>query len=435
MVGADMELLTKIKVENFKSLKNFEMTFNQFNVLIGPNGAGKTNVLELIEFVNLCISAEKTPAYPFGNWGGYKNIVWAGNEHEPISLQISYTIDDHSVIYDATITGSNNGRLELLEEKLQIENYLEMNLDTDKVYYNVDSAFAKQVDSEEMQPRLNRPYALVDFNKDFVLPRIDTGTSILKANKLDEKISPKRRISMLHTAMVVDDEVRVYRLPSPIIQKNTRPSSLYKSATDYLVTGKNIILLRQLNYSKLRLSTPLNYSTELDKDGDGLINLLFRWFNKNQRLPEIITLALEALFPNWQISFKVTHDSNIILEINDGAMRLAPTSIPDGFYKLLTILAAIELKPKILLIDEIDTSLHARIIEYIIGLLKNIDTTVIITTHSPTVVDFVNAEDLILLERTGHKSTCRRIKDPDKLRKELTAKGITVSESWLYGEL
>ena len=40
------ETITKIKADNIKSLKDFEMTLGKFNVLIGPNGSGKTNILE-----------------------------------------------------------------------------------------------------------------------------------------------------------------------------------------------------------------------------------------------------------------------------------------------------------------------------------------------------------------------------------------------------
>lgn len=195
------------------------------------------------------------------------------------------------------------------------------------------------------------------------------------------------------------------------------------------------MLLRQLNYAKLRESPSLDTQAEMDEYGMGLVNILFRWRNGPTGLPDRITSALESLFPEWQISFTVIGDSRIILSVYDGNTILHPPSIPDGFYKLLTILTAIELKPKFLLIDEIETSLHAKMIEYIIGELRDCDSNVVITTHSPAVIDTVRLEDLVLLERTDVGTTARRIDNPERLRKKLFDLGVTASEGWLYGKL
>ncbi len=431
-----METLTKIKVKRFKSLKDFEIPLKQFNVLIGPNGSGKTNVLELIKFVNLCVSPQKTPAYPFADWGGYRNIVWRGDESETIHSQISYVVDGRNVIYDFTVTGSNNGRLGILEERIQIEDYLDVALDVNKVGYHFKPPIIKEVNSVGEKTRLRRILERdsIDLEKGFTVPHNDSDVSILNATKWHERMG-KTAIFLLRAGMFDGDELKVYSFPSPPIKNNRIARSLYALAASYLVDPRNIILLRQLNYDYLRKSTPVNYSDELDEDGDGLVNLLFKWFNEKRKLPDIFTLALEALFPNWQISFQITQEGNIIMEVNVGTMTLAPTSIPDGFYKLLAILAAIELKPRIILIDEIETSLHARIIEYVVDLLKNTESTVIVTSHSPLVVDYVDIGDLVLLETNKEESTCRKVENPGELRKELQSKGITASESWLYGEL
>ena len=195
------------------------------------------------------------------------------------------------------------------------------------------------------------------------------------------------------------------------------------------------MLLRQLNYAKLRESPSVGTQTEMDEDGVGLVNLLFRWYNSHTGLPDRITSALESLFPEWQIRFTVTDDGRILLSVYDGNTILYPPSIPDGFYKLLVILTAIELNPKFLLIDEIETSLHAKMIEYIIGELIDCDSNVVITTHSPAVIDTVRLEDLVLLERTDTGTTARRIDNPERLRKKLSDLGVTASEGWLYGKL
>ena len=71
---------------------------------------------------------------------------------------------------------------------------------------------------------------------------------------------------------------------------------------------------------------------------------------------------------------------------------LSPHSIPDGFYKLLAILAAIKVQPKVLLIYEVERSLHAEIVKCAIAELSACDSRVIVTSHSPLLIDAVNLE-------------------------------------------
>lgn len=44
--------LTRLHVENFKSLVNFDILFSKFSCLIGLNGSGKTTVLQFIDFLS-----------------------------------------------------------------------------------------------------------------------------------------------------------------------------------------------------------------------------------------------------------------------------------------------------------------------------------------------------------------------------------------------
>jgi predicted ATPase len=115
-------------------------------------------------------------------------------------------------------------------------------------------------------------------------------------------------------------------------------------------------------------------------------------------------------------------------------LELDPPSLPDGFYKILAVLAAIELKPSLLAIDEIENSLHKGALEFIFDELRNSESTVILTTHSSLVVDIVRLEDLLVVERSNEGTVLSRIKEPEKLRKKLAELKISQSDSWLFGE-
>jgi len=431
------EQLEKIRVENFKSLKDFEIELGKFNVLIGPNGSGKTNVLELFKFINLCINPNRVPPYPFTPWWGFNNIVWSGKEDLPVSFSMQYAMFNTQMNYSATISGSG-GKFSFLSENFAVENLVEINRDFNTVEYVFDKNFIEKHKDEISNP----PSHIKETNpEELFSPKphvIPNHLSIFRHHAgWSATYSNNHQICIGHLSVTEQGQRKdVIPFVSPLVERNNETFPLYPRVEDFLTVDNRIILLRQLNFNAIRQPSPVGKNPNLSEDGDGLVNLLFQWYTQNSAtLPDRITHALEELFPNWQIVFTVTDDGRIMLNVKDGDLTLSPTSIPDGFYKLLIVLVAIELNPRILLIDEVDTSLHAKIIEYLISAFKTSAPTVIVTTHSPLVIDLVDLEDLILLEREAYETKSHRIQDPHEMQKRLREKGITASESWLYAKL
>ncbi len=443
----------EIRVENFKSLRNFRISLDNFNVLIGINGSGKTNILELFKFANMCIDSPRIPAYPFRAWSGFKNTVWSHDIGLPIRICAKHGTDKHDIEYIATIADSD-GRPAYLDEKLAISNYLSVTRSLTKAKFKINQKFLETIKSvlDDADPRTDLPINVptrawtseIQPDKSilpliqqspFDFSRVPPRTKMMRASTSSQstRYDPSD-IGFFHLYSAPKD--RMFIIPTVrISQDGGAESFIHIHAASFFAGRRPIILLRQLNYAALREAPSVESSTELGEDGTGLVNILFRWHSGHTGLPDRITLALESLFPEWQISFTVTDDGRILLNAHDGNVVLRPPSIPDGFYKLLVILTAIELNPKFLLIDEIETSLHAKTIEYVMGELRDCDPSVVITTHSPAVIDAVRLEDLVLLERTNAGTTSRRVDNPERLRKKLSDLGVTASEGWLYGRL
>ena len=147
---------TKIRAENFKSLKNFQIVLDNFNVLIGHNGSGKTNVLELFKFANLCIDPSRIPAYPFRAWAGFKNIVWSHDTDLPIYIYAKHHIGRHTIEYMAVIADSN-GQAVYLDERLTISDYLSVIRELDEAKFKFDPKFLERIDPhipENLQNRI-----------------------------------------------------------------------------------------------------------------------------------------------------------------------------------------------------------------------------------------------------------------------------------------
>jgi predicted ATPase len=131
----------------------------------------------------------------------------------------------------------------------------------------------------------------------------------------------------------------------------------------------------------------------------------------------------------------ITDDGRVMIKFFEEGFELLPPNTSDGIYKILAVLIAIYLKPPLLIIDEIENSLHPSTLELILDTIRIGDTQAIITTHSPVVVDMTELNNIILVEKEQGESKFKRIKDPEKIREFLIEKGITFSEGWICGDL
>jgi len=99
-------MLKKLKVKNFRSLKDFEIIFGKFNVLIGENASGKSNILECINFLrdamdsNLYNAIEKRKIFE-----GYNDIVYAHDDNNIITIEVEAEIEGKNVVYGVSFSG------------------------------------------------------------------------------------------------------------------------------------------------------------------------------------------------------------------------------------------------------------------------------------------------------------------------------------------
>ncbi len=211
------------------------------------------------------------------------------------------------------------------------------------------------------------------------------------------------------------------------------PSRIFTELSDAI---DHMIVLRHPNLKDMKSPTIPKREEVLSEYCGNLHNILYNWFFENNgKLPERIEMAMAQLFPGIQLKVSLSPDGRTCLKIFEDGILLDPPSIPDGLYKILAILTAIELKPTLLAIDELENSLFAEALEFITDELRNSNATVIITTHSPVIVDMARLEELIISEKSSEGTVFKRIKDPEKVRSELRTQKITQSESWLYGDI
>jgi AAA15 family ATPase/GTPase len=194
------------------------------------------------------------------------------------------------------------------------------------------------------------------------------------------------------------------------------------------IFGNDIVVLRFNPYIALS-PVPYVFPSTLRVDGYGLPKVLF------SQLPKPIQDFLSDL--NMSLKIEISLEGNFIMylleNVEGRAIQLHPSSIPSGIIKMLAILSGIFiLKPSIILIDEIENSLHLNFLERLIDIFNYTDSQVVLTTHSPMVIDLVDNSDVIILDKDKGRTIVKRIENVNKLKEYLKEKGLLLSEYLYY---
>ncbi len=150
--------------------------------------------------------------------------------------------------------------------------------------------------------------------------------------------------------------------------------------------------------------------------------ILIDSITENNTLKELYTILSTAIYKHYTKS-----------EMKSIRENMPPPNISDGFYKYLTILTALALKPSLLVIDEIENTLHVKLIEILYDIIKHSGVKVLATTHSLLLVNICDPREIILSEITKDGTLFKRISNPEEFVKELNRLGIMPSTRLLEG--
>ena len=438
-------MLKKIEIKNFKSLKDCSIELMDFNVVIGPNASGKTNFVELFKLLRK-IYADGEP-FPFLDWWGYDNVVWDRKEELPITVKLFFASNGYNYSFETIFTGVG-GKFQILKESLEIEGILTLVIEGEWLKVRHDEKFLEDAREkiQDMDESNSSLHELLEKRKEDLVEQ---------SVKVDKKTTPycvfeglgSRSFSFYKNLALVEAKFKrqVEQYPVFILEPSIgegfemEPFSLFANweIQEFI---KNITILKGLDIRKMKEPYKQRREVRISEEGDNICNILYNQFLKENKIPDRVDSLLSYIFPDTSLRFELTQDGRILMKVferyaSGRFLEVTAPGISDGFYKALTIFTALESEPSLLVVDEVENSLHAKALELLIDELKMSECRTILTTHSPMVVDIVEPKDLILVEKGDEGSVFRRSEKPEEVRKELSERGITLSERWLYGKL
>ncbi|HIF6019917.1 TPA: AAA family ATPase [Vibrio parahaemolyticus] len=356
-------MIKRISVSAFKSLVDFELNLDsKFNCIIGLNGAGKSSVLQLFSYVSALIEGK------IDRW-----LSERGWEEKDVASHFFPTRETFDLVLD----------IELSDKQLRWE-----------ATYNWKRG---QCTSETLTDLANG-HQLLRLYQGRLKTKRDTipdlifkySGSILSA--LDDSALPQEAVIFRNFMTNIDS----HDLLSPKVMRSGRFASEGKigSAGEYLIS----------------------YIHKLDKNSqDILLKNLYGYF------PQVVKIETKTEL-NGTLSLLLTER----FYNDDGSHTDVVTNakhINDGMLRILIILASQRTSSKFQQFDEVENGVNSEITEKLVEAFINSPQQVLITTHSPMVLNYIEDElakssiTLVYKSKQGHTKATKLFALPSLTKK------------------
>ncbi len=364
-------MIESLILENFLSFEKAVIDFGKVTVLVGPNASGKSNVIKALALLACIGKAEKS---------------------EDLKL--------------------------LCKDCLHFASIEQVFFDPDKeVKIRVNLKIKGHPASYEFS--LNPEGILTD-------ERVTFGGNVL-LHRLD-----KDRIKYLtETGKEMDAPISRYFLALSYLLHNVHP--MLRDVKDHL----GGISTYSFNTDNIRSESPVGFNLSLRHDGSNLAQTLHTLLTSDRSRFIQIENVMKNLIPEIvEINLPVTTDgTRTYLAIREKGIDKILTyhNISDGTLRMLAFVTALYLGGSLVAFEEPENCIHPHLFETLTDLCRKSPIQVVITTHSPYLVDHVSPEDLRLVIKEEGKTKISHVKDVEKIRR-LLEEGIWLGEAW-FSEL
>lgn len=392
--------IDKIKISGYKNLDGVEFELKNFNVLIGSNNSGKSNFLEIFSFLKKVIyGSDKEKLSIFNGVSDRGRIITncknVKKNETSISIEYSDLVEEeeYKYVYELVINYSDVFSVDELQEfdyiKKERFQYKKMN--------NTGPL-------RELFVRNNKD---IDFkwksmNK---LKKIDAKECVISIlNKLlDFKQGlDKEVIQGINDIELICDTQVLYSNSEEI--RNSMNIGLAKSDKNSIIRNGRIIALNVMEYIDKILKSDMK---DMYKD------ILLDTLEITNIEPMRFTIAKEQEGAILLVLVKLANGQTMDL-----------TQMSDGTLMVLNIITyLISNEYPILAIEELENSIHPKLLKKMVELIKNTfsDKQIIITTHSPVLLNMVEIKDVSIIHKNEKGiSTIDSVTKDKKLLQQIT---------------
>lgn len=407
--------LGRLSIRNYKSLRDVTFSPSALSAVVGPNAAGKSNFADAIHFLS--------EVYEFGletavaRKGGYENIAFRKQRRSKAAIEFEVRVNvanRKEVVRPSFVKSSLTFPLEIIHrfsvtaKGSGIKAPFKIEDETLSVWSSKQSNGSKEVFKEFIKLSRNSDG---EVNVDLI------------DNSLQEELwsvgpTLERYIGDISKGF----EGRTYKDQDLFAQQHFFGSILATFLSGAEVYQFSTHLSRQAG-----VPTP---NPVLSSTGENLPALV-DWLQRNHSKEwSIVESGMREILPALEeINVQYLHTKTLGLFFKENGFGRPWTvkDVSDGtMLSLAMLVAAVDPRSSLLVIEEPENSVHPWILRVILSRLRDVcvSKNVILTSHSPILVNRLKPEEVWLIYREDGESKLRRLTDLDP----------TLTESWENGE-
>lgn len=386
-------MLRRLRAQNFKSLRSLDLPLGPLNALVGPNMGGKSNIVDALSFLYECWFPQPGtygPLNALAKRGGIDEVLWKGGSEKLLSIEIEFNDPAQparTFHYALKVVGGAGGYAETQEESLILE------------------------DGERQLP----------------LIRQDTGGRWLINSDSTQLVSVQQGRSAMELA-----PPNWEGYPLKWFAQNWRRYQLVPSV--------------------MKLVNQVTAGGVLDEHGANLSAWLMWLQTRSPESFERLTEAARDVFPDIrQLMTWPTQQGTVFLSSQERAL-VRPTPVyqmSDGELVFIAFLSLIcapdDLSGTLFFIEEPENHLHPKLIDTLFSLLRQVrqeiadrnasPSQIILTTHSPYVLDRMSLGEVIWVGKKNGETIPVRPTQKDHLKKLVEDGDLGIGDLMFTGAL
>ena len=353
-------MIKSLYIDNFKALNDFSMDLDPFTVVVGNNMSGKSTVLQALDFLSNIVKEDFTVFLDRRGW----KVADIKSQMQK-SQKMTFACDLELMV---------EGEMASVQWKIEILAYALMNI----MELSREEIRVQREEGDDSILNYAQPsggYMIDKMGKCTAFPeKLLFRSSVMKMFDLDN-------YPVIQALKVFFEKLESFELLSP---------------------------------DKMRLSSRGDTNT-IGNAGEKLPSFVK---SMNQIQKEDFESKIEELLGKRIVSVDAKTKgkpgwTELISEERYGAktMKIKSKNMSDGMLRLLAFLAICEMDPCTMLLDEIENGINLDYAEQIVHILdencKSKNNQLIVTTHSPIFLDYVQKENIRYLYREPASGNCK----------------------------
>lgn len=377
--------ISNIEIKNFKSFKNISINLNDFNVVVGPSASGKSNFIEAFKFLK-----DISEDFENGilNHGGVFFQNFNCNKKVPSCIKATIGEDKAFVEIPHPIK-INNKEIMTKIYYTSIDYELCINFKSNEIEFITETVnFNFNINDDESNDLLSKNTLYLRNNDGVISAEFENNDEYVDL----EFFVPNSLLNIVNNNF---KENKGLLINSPLSAIPISWSNYFKEINVY-----------NFNPYMSKMSR-FKGNSIISEHGENLAFVLDRILSNKEDKRKFLNLV-SILLPyvkDIEIN-KISDDKKIfnLIESYNELPIFAPF-VSDGTTNILALICALYFtKSNAILIEEPERNIHPGLLIQLVGMMKEVsslDKQIIITTHSPEILNNCNLDDIIFISRNN----------------------------------